>query len=109
LFLHGWPETFSYTLSEAVAHGLIPLVPDIGAPAARVRAADFGVVFPFPIDPAGVLDLIGKIIAGGVDLGGGDPTAFKTSSSAAAIRDLCIESEERIVRRESQESPLRVT
>jgi hypothetical protein len=23
LFLHGWPETFSYTLSEAVAQGLI--------------------------------------------------------------------------------------
>src|SRR4029077_20342490 len=55
LFLHGCPETFSYTLSEAVAAGLIPLVPDIGAPAERVRAAEFGVVFPFPLDAGEVL------------------------------------------------------
>ena len=58
LFLHGWPETFSYTLTEAVANGLIPLVPDIGAPAERVRAAGFGIVFPFPVDARQVLDTI---------------------------------------------------
>ncbi len=47
LFLHMWPETFSYTLTEAVGLGLIPVVPDIGAPADRVREAGFGVVCGF--------------------------------------------------------------
>src|SRR5579871_1773346 len=64
LFLQQWPETYSYTLSEAVSHGFIPLVPDIGAPADRVRATGFGVVFPFPVKPAEVLSLISDIAMG---------------------------------------------
>ena len=44
LFLHEWPETFSYTLSEAWSLGLWPLVPDLGAPAERVRARGVGKV-----------------------------------------------------------------
>jgi GT2 family glycosyltransferase/glycosyltransferase involved in cell wall biosynthesis len=58
LFLQSWPETFSYTLTEAVLNGLLPMVPDIGAPADRVRAAGIGLLFPFPIDAAEVLRLI---------------------------------------------------
>ena len=58
LFLSCWPETFSYTLSEAVNAGLVPFVPDIGAPAERVRAAGYGVIFGFPIKPLAVLDAI---------------------------------------------------
>jgi len=64
LFLHQWPETYGYTLSEAVAHGFIPLVPDIGAPAERVRETGFGTVFPFPVDAHAVLALIADIAAG---------------------------------------------
>lgn len=64
LFLSAWPETYSYTLSEVVRSGYIPLVPDIGAPAERVAAAGYGVVFPFPADPAGLLELLGEIAAG---------------------------------------------
>lgn len=64
LFLPAWPETYSYTLSELVKHGFIPLVPDIGAPAERVRAAKFGVVFPFPADPETVLRTIDEIADG---------------------------------------------
>ena len=63
LFLSGWPETYSYTLTEAVQLGFVPLVPDIGAPAERVRAAGFGAVFRFPIVPAEVLALIDGIAA----------------------------------------------
>ena len=66
LFLPNWPETYSYTLSELVAHGFIPLVPDIGAPAERVRAAKYGVVFPFPATPEAVLRTIDDIAAGRV-------------------------------------------
>ncbi|WP_039885380.1 glycosyltransferase [Acidocella sp. MX-AZ02] len=66
LFLPAWPETYSYTLSELVKHGFIPLAPDIGAPADRIRKAGFGVVFPFPADAAAVLALIDEIAAGTV-------------------------------------------
>jgi len=66
LFLSPWPETYSYALSEAVKYGFIPLVPDLGAPAERVRAAEYGVVFPFPISPEGLLLLIDGIAAGRV-------------------------------------------
>jgi GT2 family glycosyltransferase len=65
LFLHGWPETFSYTLTEAVMHGLLPLVPDIGAPADRVRASGIGAAFPFPATPAEILTAIGDLQAAG--------------------------------------------
>jgi GT2 family glycosyltransferase/glycosyltransferase involved in cell wall biosynthesis len=64
LFLPSWPETYSYTLSEAAKYGFIPLVPDIGAPAERVRAAGYGVVFGFPANAAEVLEVIGQIGAG---------------------------------------------
>ena len=66
LFLHPWPETFSYTLSEAVAYGLIPMVPDIGAPAERVRASGFGVIFPAPFDARTVLSTLTGIADGQV-------------------------------------------
>ncbi len=58
LFLSAWPETFSYTLSEAVNAGLIPIVPDIGAPAERIRNAGFGIIIPFPVTPADALAAI---------------------------------------------------
>ena len=66
LFLSTWPETYSYTLSEAAKHGFIPLVPDIGALADRVRAAEYGVVFPFPAGAEAVLNLIDQIASGAV-------------------------------------------
>jgi GT2 family glycosyltransferase len=66
LFLAAWPETYSYTLSELAGHGFIPLMPDIGAPAERVRAAKYGLVFPFPTEAEGVLKLIDSIATGEV-------------------------------------------
>lgn len=64
LFLPLWPETYSYTLSELAKYGFIPLAPDIGAPADRIRQAGFGVVFPFPATPESVLAVIDEIKAG---------------------------------------------
>jgi len=64
LFLSIWPETYSYALSEVARHGFIPVVPDLGAPAERVRAAGFGVVFPFPIDAERTLECLGNIKKG---------------------------------------------
>ncbi len=64
LFLHCWPETYSYTLSEAARFGFIPVVPEIGAPAERVRAAGYGVVYPFPIVALELLQVLDDIKAG---------------------------------------------
>lgn len=41
-----WPETYCYTLSIAFVHGLMPVVFDLGAQAARVRRAGWGEVLP---------------------------------------------------------------
>ncbi len=78
LFLPAWPETYSYTLSELVKHGFIPLAPDIGAPADRIRRTGFGVIFPFPADAEDVLRLIGQIAAGELEpvAKGAQPAAF---------------------------------
>jgi len=51
LFLSVWPETFSYTLSEAWRLGLYPVALDIGAPAERIREMRVGKVIPFTTDP----------------------------------------------------------
>ena len=86
LFLHRWAETYGYTLSEAVAHGFIPLVPDIGAPAERVRETGFGVVFPFPIEAQEVLALIDDIAAGRRQpfAAGASPAAYRRSPEDVA-------------------------
>lgn len=46
LFLSIWPETFSYTLSEAIGLGLYPVSYDLGAPAERLRAFGHGALLP---------------------------------------------------------------
>lgn len=48
LFLSVWPETYSYTLSEAWRAGLTPVALDIGAPAERIRERGHGHLVPFP-------------------------------------------------------------
>jgi glycosyltransferase involved in cell wall biosynthesis len=83
LFLHEWPETFLYTLTEAVAHGLVPVVPDIGAPAERVRDAGFGVVYPFPVDVRQVLSVLDGIQHGqiSVETGGATPQNYREANA----------------------------
>jgi GT2 family glycosyltransferase len=90
LFLHGWPETFSYTLTEAVSMGLIPIVPDIGAPAERVREAGFGVIFPFPIDIAQVISVLQGVGDGSLaySQNGARPLNFDTSAEQDQLRSL---------------------
>ncbi len=55
LFLNVWPETFSYTLSEAWQAGLYPIAYDIGAPAERIKEAGVGMVIPFLSNPETIL------------------------------------------------------
>lgn len=58
LFLSVWPETYSYTLSEAWRLGLHPIAFDLGAPAERIRAMQAGTVIPFTQDPKAIMDAI---------------------------------------------------
>jgi len=44
-----WPETFSYTLSEAKDASLYPVSFDIGAIAERIRAYGWGHLIPFEL------------------------------------------------------------
>ncbi|MBW1780213.1 MAG: FkbM family methyltransferase [Deltaproteobacteria bacterium] len=41
-----WPETYSYTLSEAARAGLFPVAFDLGAPAERIREWGWGQLLP---------------------------------------------------------------
>jgi glycosyltransferase involved in cell wall biosynthesis len=61
LFMSVWPETFSYTLSEAYRAGLWPVVFDLGAPAERVRATDIGTVIPATKEPAEICKVVTSI------------------------------------------------
>ncbi len=91
LFLSTWPETYSYTLSETLLAGLVPLVPDIGAPAERVRRAGIGAVFPFPADAETVLALIDRLLANPRALrakGASPLSAFRSADDLARYRDL---------------------
>lgn len=65
LFLHTWPETFSYTLTEALQLGLMPVVPDLGAPAERVRAAGYGVIYPHAASASELLKTLDGIASAG--------------------------------------------
>jgi FkbM family methyltransferase len=51
-----WPETYSYTLSEAVLAGLYPVAFDLGAPAERMAAWEYGLCLPVDLmrDPAAI-------------------------------------------------------
>ena len=58
LFLSVWPETYSYTLSEAWRAGLLPVALDIGAQAERIREQGHGVLIPFPATAREVVEAL---------------------------------------------------
>ena len=58
LFLSPWPETYVYTLSEALSHGLTPVAFDIGAPSNRLRALGVGELVPTDASHARIVKAI---------------------------------------------------
>lgn len=60
LFLSVWPETWAYTLSAAIAGGLLPIAYDLGAFAERIRKIGVGVLFPLGLSAREINDLILK-------------------------------------------------
>ena len=61
LFLHLWPETFSYTFSEALENGLYPVAYDIGAIANRIGMLQCGTLLDLDSTPATVTETLLKI------------------------------------------------
>jgi GT2 family glycosyltransferase/glycosyltransferase involved in cell wall biosynthesis len=53
-----WPETYSYTLSAAIAAGLHPISFDLGVPSERIRKLGWGTVIPLSGDPSAVNDAL---------------------------------------------------
>lgn len=58
LFLSVWPETYCYTLSEALAAGLTPVGYDLGAIGDRIRASGHGVTVPFASPPEAIANAL---------------------------------------------------
>lgn len=58
LFLSVWPETYSYTLSEALSAGLTPVGYELGAIGERIGKIDTGVTIPFSASAKTVVDCI---------------------------------------------------
>lgn len=54
LFVSPWPETYSYTLTEAINAGLWPVSLPIGAQAERIRGYGFGSVLSNNLDARGI-------------------------------------------------------
>lgn len=53
-----WPETFSYILNYCFELNLWPVVTDIGAPAERVRQAEFGTIIPVTTTPELIVEIL---------------------------------------------------
>jgi glycosyltransferase involved in cell wall biosynthesis len=56
-----WPETFSYTTSEAILLGYPVVCFDLGAPACRVRTYDCGMVVE-DISAEGMIDALKHVL-----------------------------------------------
>jgi hypothetical protein len=62
LFLSPWPETFSYTLSEAFELGLYPIAIRMGAFIERIQNTGFGELFFPSLDTHEICELLMKTI-----------------------------------------------
>ncbi|MCI9592476.1 MAG: glycosyltransferase [Lachnospiraceae bacterium] len=56
-----WPETFCYTISEAILYGIPVIATDIGALGERIRKMDCGWLVPYTATYKEVLDIINRI------------------------------------------------
>lgn len=66
LFLSIWPETYSYTLSEALELGLTPVAFDLGAFRERIETVGRGVCLSYSLSPEAVVRALLKAGEGGV-------------------------------------------
>jgi glycosyltransferase involved in cell wall biosynthesis len=64
LFTSRWPETFSYTLSEALVSGLPIIAPSIGAFPERLSGREWTWIYEYQVDPMVVAQIITSVKAG---------------------------------------------
>lgn len=58
LLMSVWPETFSYTLSEAIANGCVPVVFDLGAQQERAKLIGVKIVLPLESSSSDIVTAI---------------------------------------------------
>jgi len=81
-----WPETYSYTLSEAMMAGLPIVAPNLGAFSERVAGRRWTWCIPWDMTPRELAALFARI---GHDLRQGQTDTQLRSGSAAATKDAC--------------------
>lgn len=58
LFLHIWPETYCYTVSEALRNGVYPVAIDLGAPGERLGELGIGTLLPYPQTVESIVEVL---------------------------------------------------
>ncbi|MGZ8216555.1 glycosyltransferase [Methylomagnum sp.] len=84
LFLSPWPETYSYTLSEAWKNGLYPVAFDIGAIAERIKEANYGCLMPLTSDPKIINHTLLEILAQDKEVPG---VSMQSSNAPSVVAD----------------------
>ena len=84
LFPAQWPETYSYTLSYALASGLPIVAPDIGAFPERLSNRENTLVYPYGIKPEELLVEMSKFVNAAV---AGDPVKAPLHSAGLPSAD----------------------
>jgi GT2 family glycosyltransferase/glycosyltransferase involved in cell wall biosynthesis/2-polyprenyl-3-methyl-5-hydroxy-6-metoxy-1,4-benzoquinol methylase len=84
LFPAQWPETYSYTLSYALASGLPIIAPDIGAFPERLSNRENTLVYPYGIKPEELLVEMSKFVNAAV---AGDPVKAPLHSAGLPSAD----------------------
>ena len=62
LFLSKWPETYCYTITDAVSNGVYPIALDIGAFPERMMLHNYGATIPFTSDVEKIYDSILSVV-----------------------------------------------
>ncbi len=103
VFLSIWPETYSYTLSEALELGLYPVCFDIGAPAERLAEFGYGTSIPPDSNPATICRVL-MAESKGLEAPPRSIERIETYASAGGYYDFHVEAGARVHRVESNDS-----
>lgn len=65
LFLHIWPETYNYTLSESLQAGLYPVAYNLGALAERMKKLQVGTLILYPSSTEKIAEILMELYTKG--------------------------------------------
>lgn len=82
-----WPETFCYTISEAILYGIPVIATDIGALGERIRKMDCGWLVPYTATYKDILNIIDRIKDRGEEYQAKKEKAL--SASIRTVQEMC--------------------